>query len=212
MKNNSLKYKILLLSMGCFIFIKTSIAQSSMAIDASQVLSNFKFTDSEGNQDKSYSGNYSGAYSLGYRYASEGGLLIRTSIGMRKGGATLVFDGANYSWTLQYAELKLGGGYMFGQGRFKPYLSVSGYIGYLLKANQRVNNEDFDIINTQSLQKIDYGIIGSPGVQITLSDEISAYTQFSYLMGLQNIETDDNGQKASNVAYMLTLGIAFSIQ
>ncbi|MBN4051186.1 outer membrane beta-barrel protein [bacterium AH-315-M05] len=212
MKNNSFKFKILLLSIGCFIFIKASIAQSSMTIDASQVFSNFKFTDSEGNQDKSYSGNYSGAYSLGYRYASEGGLLIRTSIGMRKGGATLVFDDANYNWTLQYAEFKLGGGYMYGDGLFKPHLTVAGYFGYLLKANQRVNNEDFDIINLESIQKIDYGVIGSLGTQITISDEISAYTEFSYLMGLQNIETDDNGQKASNVAYMLTLGLAFSIQ
>lgn len=195
-----------------FILSSNSImAQSNFTIDASQVISNFKFIDSENNQDKSYAGIYSGAYNLGYRYNSEGGLLIRSSIGMRKGGATLVYDGTNYTWTLQYTNISLGGGYMYETGRFKPYLTVGGYFGYLLKANQRINNEELDIIDMEAIQKIDYGAIGSLGTQITLSDDISAYTEFSYLRGLKNIEKGSNGQKSSNISYMLTLGLVFSI-
>ncbi len=195
------------------IFSSSSIiAQSNFTIDASQVFSNFKFVDSNNNIDKSYTGNYSGAYNLGYQYISDGGLLIRTGIGMRKGGATMIYDGANYNWSLQYASFNLGGGYIYGDGLFKPYLTVAGYFGYLLKANQRINNQDFDIVNLNEIQKIDYGIIGSLGTQISLSEYISAYTEFSYLMGLQNIETNTNGQQSYNISYMLTLGLVFSIQ
>lgn len=194
-----------------FMIIKTSVmAQSSFTLDASQMLTNFKFIDSMGVQDKSYSGNYSGAYSIGYRYSSAGGFLFRAGIGMRKAGATLVYDATNYSWDLQYADVKLGIGYKYDAGRIQPYLTVSPYYAFLLKANQRINNEDFDIKNSKSLQKTDYGIFISPGTQIRISDDIAAYAEFSYLMGLQNIETDA-GQKGYNTAYALTVGVAFTI-
>ncbi|MBL4652663.1 MAG: outer membrane beta-barrel protein [Flavobacteriales bacterium] len=200
------------LLLGAAIFISPAlVAQSNFTIDASQTLSTFQFVDSEANVDKSYSGNYSGAYNLGYRYIHEKGIIVRTGIGMRTGGATMVYDGINYNWSLQYATFNLGGGYMYGDGLFKPYLTVAGYFGYLLKANQTVNNEDFDIINIGEIQKIDYGVIGSLGTQITLSDEISAYTEFSYLRGLGNLETNETGQKSSNISYMLSLGMSFSI-
>ena len=206
------KFKILLLSIG-FMFTGTSMmAQSSLTLDASQVISTFKFTDSEGSKDKSYSASYSGAYSVGYRNATDFGLIIRASIGMHKAGATLMYDSANYMWTLQYADAKLGVGYIYNGDRFSPYLTVSSYLGFLLKANQTLNNQDFDIKKSKSLTNIDQGILISSGVQITLSDDISAYTEFSYRMGLKNIETNDNGQKATNIAYALTLGLAFTIK
>lgn len=206
--------QIKLLSIATIFILSSSslMSQSNITIDASQVLSTFKFVDSNNNIDKSYSGNYSGAYNLGYRYISDGGFLLRTSIGMRKGGATMIYDGTNYNWTLQYASLNLGAGYLYNAGQLKPYLSVAGYFGYLLKANQMINNQDFDILQLNSIQEIDYGVIGSLGAQFEISNYFSAYTEFSYLMGLQNIETSTNGQKSSNIAYMLTLGLSFSIK
>lgn len=188
-------------------------AQSSLTIDASQVMSNFQFTDSTGQKnDTSYSVNYSGAYSLGYRYSTESGLIVSTSIGMRKGGATLVIDNSNYVWDLQYANFKLGAGYVYGEGRFKPYLMVSGYFALLLKANQRLNNENFDIIESGHIQKIDYGLHITPGVQFKISDDLTVYTEIGYLQGLSNIETSTSGQNSKNTAYTLTLGMSFTIK
>lgn len=204
--------KILLIAF-CLVIVRTaSMAQSSLTVDASQVYSNFLFTDSAGVQDDSYSGSYSGAYSLGYRYSTEFGLFIRSGLGMRKGGATMQYDGANYMWTLQYAEIKAGVGYLYKTERFCPYLSVTPYFGYLLKANQKLNNEDYDIRNTNSIQKTDFGLYASPGVLIKLSDAVSAYAEFSYIRGFKNLETDANGQAAYNTGYAGTAGLAFTIK
>ena len=216
MRNNTVK--TILLSL-VFIWISSSLAaQSSLTVDASQLMTTFKFTDSEGNTDNSYLGKYTGSYSIGYRYLSLDGLIIRASIGMRGAGATMVYDDANYIWDLKYADIKAGVGYAYGVGRLLPYITVSPYVAYLLKASQTLNHEIFDILELESLERLDYGVVGSPGVQMTISDFISAYAEFSYMMGLQNLETDLNvesntsGQKSSNVAYGITAGISFTIQ
>lgn len=203
--------KILFLLTGMFIASTQVIAQSSVTIEASQVISTFKYIDSDGTRDKSYSGIYSGAYGLGYRYVSEAGLLVRAGLGMRKGGATMVYDNTNYTWNLQYADVKAGIGYMYNKKQFKPYLSASGYYAILLKANQSLNNENFDIKNSKSLKKNDFGIFITPGLQFKASDAVSVYAEFNYMMGLQNLEVD-SGQKSYNRAYSFSLGVAFTIK
>lgn len=196
-------------------------AQSSITIDASQQITNFVFTDGSGQQDNTYlmfgeenlyKPVYNGAYNFGYSYLLDFGLFFRVSVGMRNAGATMVYDATNYKWEFQYLQGKLGVGYALDLGLVNPYLAVSGYYGYMLKANQRINNEDFDIIDSESIQKTDYGLNIPLGVRIDASEYVSVYTEVSYLMGLQNIETADNGQEANNVGYLFTLGLSFTIR
>ena len=215
MKMHISKFKIILFVLG-FISTTTAMGQSSLTIDASQLYSTFKFQDSQGNVDDSYLPAYTGAYSIGYRYSSEGGLLIRANVGMRNAGATMIYDDANYLWSLQYADAKLGAGYLLNLGRFNPYVTVSGYYAYLLKANQIQGSTNYDMIKGAKLQRTDYGVVASPGLQVTLSEYISVYTELSYLMGLQNMETQNvesttSIQQGYNRAYSLTLGLAFTI-
>jgi len=211
MTNYIFKSKILLLSIGFILIDKASLkAQSNITIDASQMLTNFKFTDDQGAKDKSYTGSYSGAYSIGYRHTGEKGLLLRGGVGMRKAGANLVYDAMNYSWNLQYLDVKLGVGWMFGKGRAKPYISASPYYAFLLKATQVLNNQYFNILDSKSLKTSDYGVFITPGVQFKASDAISVYGEFNYMLGLQNLETSAS-EKSYNRAYSLTLGVAFTI-
>lgn len=203
--------KTLLLVAGFTLTGTSAMAQSAVTIDASQAFTNFKFTDSKGNVDNSYRALASGAYSLGYRYVSEKGIMFRASLGMRRAGATMVYDASNYSWNLQYADIKLGAGYMYKGGRFSPYLNVSGYYSMLLTAYQVLNNINYDIKNSKSIQNNDFGILVTPGLQFKASDNISVYTEFNYLMGLQNLETGSNGEKSYNRAYSMSLGVAFTI-
>ena len=199
---------LLTILFACVTVVK---AQSSLTVDASQLYSTFKFVDSDNTvSSDEYKGIFTGAYGFGYRYAFENGLTLHSGIGMRTGGASLVIDESNYSWRLQYGEYKLGAGYLYDMGRFSPYFNVSGYLGYMIRGYQTLNNEDFNIIESDLLNRVDYGVMFSPGCQVKLSDFISAYGQFSYLWGLQNIENDEN-QESGNRAYMLTLGLAFSI-
>lgn len=213
---NILKINILLLLFG-FISITSAKAQSSLTLDATQLYTSFQFHDSQGNKDNSYSGNFGGAYSIGYRYTLENGLLLRANVGMRKAGATLVYDEANYMWDLQYADARLGVGYMLNSTRFKPYVTVSGYYAYLLKANQTLNQVNYDIKEANVLSNTDYGVVANPGVQVALSEYFSVYAEASYLMGLQNIESKEaeaigSGQKGYNRTYGLSLGLVFSIK
>jgi len=210
-RNLPLKVSLILVMIS-LISLEKANGQSFFNIEASQLVANFKFFDSDGVQDKTYSPIYTGAYNLGYSYEFEFGLLLSASVGMRNSGSTMVYDATNYRWDFQYLHNDLGVGYGFALGRFKPYLMVSGYSGFLLKANQRVNNEDFDIIDSESIKREDIGMFFSPGVKITLSDAISVYTEFNYLLGIRNIEIGENVQKSQNFAYSLTLGLSFAIQ
>ncbi len=56
---------------------------------------------------------------------------------------------------------------------------------------------------------MDYGVIGAPGIQISITDAVSTYIELSYLMGLENIESNEK-QTANNIAYGLTLGLSIS--
>lgn len=210
MKNQTLTLKVFLLAIGVLIAGRMSYAQSALTIDASQLITNFNFTDSEGNRDDSYKPLYTGAYNFGYSYYSDFGMFITFSAGMRKAGATMVYDASNYNWDLQYGQLKLGTGYEFGAGRLKPYLGVSFYYAILLKASQTLNNEDFDIIDSGAVKTSDYGLYFTPGVKFMISDAISLYTEYSYLMGLNNIETGSDGQISKVAAHVMTIGLAFT--
>jgi len=129
---------------------------------------------------------------------------------MRHGGANLVYDDFNYSWRLQYADLKLGLGYMTQFENINPYFTASGYYAFLLRGTQILHNEIQNITESNILSNIEYGLVFSPGVNFKLSDYVSAYTEIIYLKGLTNIEKDPL-QKSKNSAFGLSIGVACSL-
>jgi hypothetical protein len=184
-------------------------AQSFITIDGSQVFSNLKFTNSNGQKDKSYSNIITGGYSIGYRIYKKG-LFARLNVGMRKGGATMVYNNSNITWGLQYCDVRLGVGYELDKWRIKPYVSASGYYSFLLKATQSMDGLNYDIKKNKSVKSSDYGVLLVPGIKVFISDYISIYSEFSYLIGLQNLETNTK-QKLNNTGYSISLGIAATI-
>jgi len=198
--------------LGLMSFVISANAQSKITVNSSLMYTNFSFKDSQGAKDTSYTGAFSQAFHVGYRYMNaRGGLLIRADLGMRNANATIFYDNSNYIWDLQYLDLKAGAGYLYSFGSIGAYMTLSPYFGYLLKGNQVLNNENFDIKKTQSLSNIDYGFFVSPGAQFNISENISFYTEFSYMMGLQNLETGETGQITKNYAFALTAGVTFSL-
>ncbi len=198
------------LLLGFISYVTVANAQSSLILEASQLFTSFKYTDSQGNSlNSEYSGIFTGAYEAGYRFVTDGGLMFNAGIGMRKAGATLIYDEMNYKWDLQYANARMGAGYMLKKDLVSPYLNVSGYYAYMLRGYQTINNEDFNIKESESINVSDYGVIINPGLQIAVSDVISTFFEFNYLMGFKNLEKDED-QKAKNFAYGLTFGLAFS--
>jgi len=220
MKIKKIKIFALATVMFAGINITSLKAQSAIDVEASQMVTNFVFTNSLGEQqssylvwkaDNEYKPAYSGAYHLGYSYTLDMGMFFRAHTGMRKSGATMVYDDANYQWDLQYLQGRLGIGYGYSIGMVAPYLCVSGYYSHLLKANQVIDNQEFNIKKSGDIEKNDFGLYTSPGVRIDASDYMSVYLELSYLMGLQNIETSD-AQESLNIANAFTVGVSFNIQ
>ena len=206
-----MKIRNFLLAIAASMTSVFTFGQSSITIDASQNITNFKFTNSEGEKDENYKANYSGGYSLGYRYSLENGMFFPVKLGMRSAGASYIYDDANYSWKMQYAEARLGVGYNYSFEKFAVHLSATGYFGYLLKANQRLNNEDFDIRDSGTINTSDYGVFISPGINYQANELINVYLDLNYMLGLANLETDES-QESKNTLFGATLGLAFTIK
>lgn len=188
---------------------ETGRTQSFITIDGSQAFTSFKFTDSQGNTDDSYSSIPGGWYSLGYRLYKKG-FFIRGNIGMRKAGSALTYDGQSVTYNLQYCDLRLGAGYQFDEWRIKPYASVAPYYSFLIQANQNLNGVNYDIKNNGTFSTSDLGVLVIPGLTMFVSDYFSVYTEFTYLVGLKNIESSGS-QTLKNKGYCFTLGIAATL-
>jgi hypothetical protein len=205
--------KLIIIYILGFLSIGAAVqAQSSLTIDASQNITNFSYENSLGEKDKEYKANYSGSFSVGYRNILSSGVIIRGSLGMRNAGATLVVNEINNTYNFQYFEAKIGGGYLYSlSDKLGVYMTASPYFGYLLKARQNLLNNDIDIINDESINKVDYGIYITPGVNFNMSEFIAAYFELNVMRGLANLETDES-QKSHNTLIGFSLGLAFTIK
>lgn len=192
-------------------FSYTASAQMNLTIEASQNITNFRFFDSNGDQMDGYQAEYSGGYALGFSYGLDNGLYFPVKLGMRNGGATYIYDNSNYSWDLKYTEARLGVGYQYSFGKMGAHFSAMGYYGYLLKANQRLNNENYNIRESGDISKTDYGVFFSPGATFSATENISVYLDLNYMLGLANLETDGK-QVSHNTLYGASLGLAFTIK
>ena len=203
--------KILLVLTLIFISFTSNAQEPSFTIEASQLVSTFKFVNSDNmKQNSDYQSVFTGSYGIGYRNIFKNNVIFKAGLGKRNGGANYVYDGMNYSWRLEYAEAKIGGGYILKRRVFSPYAVLNGYYGYLLRGTQILNNEEFNITKSGILKKSDFGIVGNIGLDFNISHFVSAYTEVLYLYGLSNIEKD-SGQKSANRSYGITLGLSFNL-
>lgn len=206
-----MKKSLQTLFIACFILISVKVnAQSGIFIEASQLYTTFNFIDSQGNNlSNEYTGRYTGTYGLGYSYTTDFGLLFRTGIAMRNAGARLIYDDMSYSWDMQYAQAKLGLGYAYFTDKINPYLMAYGYYGHMLTGTQRLNNEHFDLLRSELLTEMDYGLIVSPGVEIVITENLSSFIELKYIHGFHNIETNES-KTTNNIAYGLSFGLSIT--
>ena len=99
---------------------------------------------------------------------------------------------------------------MLNKWRLKPYIMLTPYYSFLTKAYQTVNTQNYDMVKNKTIKNSDYGVNGSFGIKVTLSDLFSIYAEGSYLYGLQNNEVNTK-QKLYNRAYFITLGATIKI-
>jgi hypothetical protein len=183
-------------------------AQSALNIDAGEVFSTFKYSDSNGSE-KNFTSNITSCFSLGYQYTANSGLFIKANVGLRKAGASFVYNKTNIDWNLQYTTVDLGVGYILNKWRLKPYISASPYFAYMLKGEETLGQYSYDIKQNKSMSGTDFGVYISPGVKIALSNFVSFYAEYKQILGLQNLETT-TGQASYNRGFSVNLGIAIT--
>ena len=81
----------------------------------------------------------------------------------------------------------------------------------MLQANQRLDDQDFDIRDKGVLETTDFGVFVSPGANFTVSEYIGVYLDLNYMFGLSNLETEAD-QVSRNSLFGGTLGVAFTIK
>jgi hypothetical protein len=213
---NRAKYHIVGLILINLFNINSSSAQSDFNIEAYAVFSTFNFTAKNVNPNTTtvantnYSHTTVSAFSLGYTHSASNGLLLLGSLGVRQAGSSLIYNSINYIWNMHYADIKAGVGYQFDKWRLKPFVSVCPYYGYLLNGTQTFNQESYDLKANKSLKNNDYGLFANVGFKAALSPYISVYTEYNYILGLQNIETGQN-QYLYNRGFSVKFGVALTI-
>lgn len=188
---------ILLLSILSFNLL--SFGQSSLSIEYGQNFTKFKFINDQNTQFADLTSNFSNSFTLGYSYSLDQGVFFSSKIGVRQAGASYVFENFNYQWDLHYSEFRLGVGYHYGLGPVHVHFSTQGYLGYLFKAEQRLHNNFRDMLAEETVRPIDVGLFFSPGVTYPLNDNIDLGLDINYMLGLTNIEMDENQQTTNNM-------------
>ena len=192
------------------VFTNYSKAQSTVTFDVGQTFSKFKYSDSQG-EINDFSNNITGCFSLGYNYFGQNGIIIRGNAGMRKGGASLVYNETDFYWNLQYVDFNIGAGYVFDRLKVKPYIVASPYFAYMLKGEQKIADKTYNVIKNKTMSTLDYGVYVIPGVKVAVTNTLAFYAEYKQIIGLQNLETSStNNQKTFNRGFSINLGIAIS--
>lgn len=194
--------------LGCVLF--TSNAQTDFCFDFSLVSSNFKFVDTGDNINKDFSSNLTNALNLGVVRTLNKGFVFGGSVGYRGAGASTQIGGVNFDWDFKYADVKGVVGYRLNKWRLRPYVTASSYYAFLLKATQTNGTTVYNNLEDKSISNTDFGIIGTGGVNMKVSEEISVYATYNYIYGIKNIQMEEN-QELYNRGYSITFGMAFTI-
>lgn len=199
-------YKHLFTLLLTLIVTVTSFGQNHLLLSSGQNMTNFLFKDDQGTKDTSYNANFSSSFNLGYAFSLEQGVYFSTKLGLRRAGASYVYDDFNYNWNIMYSEYRLGVGYMYGFGKLNVHLSTEGYVAYALTANQRLFDVNRDMIAAGTIERLDYGLFASPGVGYNITESVTAELDLNYMYGLGNLETNTT-QTSQNTLYGLSVGL-----
>ncbi|MCE9539973.1 MAG: outer membrane beta-barrel protein, partial [Bacteroidetes bacterium] len=198
------------------VFSKQAGAQSYLKIEGAQVFSIFKFSTKIDNPNltsedtPTYAHTSVSAFGIGYERVKSNGLLILGGLGMRKAGSSLIYKKIDYLWKMQYIDVKAGIGYQVNKWPIKPYAAVLPYFAYLYNAKQSIGTNSYDIKASGSFKNSDFGMFMALGFKAGISPYISIYSEYNYILGLQNIETG-NEQYLYNRGFSFKLGIALTL-
>ncbi|MFH1119826.1 MAG: SH3 domain-containing protein [Bacteroidota bacterium] len=188
--------------------------QDNFSVNFGQTFARFKYADSKGNADENMSAAIGNAYALNYNKTGSNGLFIRPELGYKKYGAQSSIDDLLLNWSLQYLDLNFGAGYRGTDMKFNPVIGGSLYASFLLKADQTVGRNIYNLKENDDINKMDFGMNLIAGVNYSFSETASILLECRYAIGLRQLEPNQvstQTQDMKNRAFSLHFGLAFDI-
>lgn len=188
-----------------------SFSQSFVSFKYSQIYSKFHYRDRNGNPDESMKADMRTGYGIDFKKLVARNVYIGSELWYKNLGAVSYLNNQKLDWSLHYLDLNLGGGFVLNYLRIKPYVGASFYAGYLFKANQTIGVNYFNILDNNSIKKLDYGVNLNGGIQYAFSGVTAVFFEVMYSRGLKNIETNSE-EKLYNSALSFRFGLSFLIE
>lgn len=199
---------VFLLIMLIYIQAKTQ-AGSRLGIAVGVNTSNFEFVNSEGTLQDGYKSSTSTLFGaqLNRFYRRHVG---RIGLTVREGGASYSTSGTSVSWTTNYLTFNVG--YMMNvvnKPRLKVYPGITYYGGYMVNGKQTIGERVLSLNDGRSLKKLDHGLEPLLGLSYGISENINFCFEYSYGLGLAQLEKNTMNQKTYNRYSSVVLGLGF---
>lgn len=196
-----------------------SWGQKFGSIHFAQNYATFKYFDSEGKPNEHLTSDIKPSYGFNFNKAFPFGLFLRQEFGYKNYGAISMLDNnERINWSLHYLDLNIGAGYMYFKTKLKPYGGICFYTSYLYKADQIIGSRYYNLLVTNSIKKLDYGINSFLGVQypfllqhVPFTEYVAVFVEYRNVLGLNQLETNNEGsnQKLFNRANSFHFGVSF---
>ncbi len=199
----------LLVLIMCFLSLS---AQNKIGVSFSQTYSTFRFKDSDGEvEDLKYTIKY--GYGLIWQQEILESVFVDGSLSYNCKGATSTLGVQKLDWMLQYVNAGVSAGYKMTIGRLSPQGGAGLYYGRLLKAEQSIGSDYFDLIETDYIRKSDFGANLFAGIGYDYSDNGSVFVRLNETVGLLQLEKNEQStQRMFNRTFSIQLGLFFTIQ
>lgn len=186
-------------------------AQEQVGLHFSHNFSTFRFLDNEGEKEDL---KYTIKYGYGFIFQKQFGsnVFAESLLSYNNKGANSQIGNAKLDWSFHYVNMTLNGGYKLDLGRLHPYGGLGIYYGRLLKADQFVGSEYYDLMTMDIISMNDFGVNAFGGVEFAYSRSGSVFIRLNQEMGLLQLErAEDNIQKMFNRTFSIQLGLLFNI-
>lgn len=185
-------------------------SHSGVVLEGAQSFTTFRFISNNAADNHGFTRKSDREFSLGYLYDWKYGIILGGDIGLYYGGADEVLGNEDYSWELKYIRTKISVGYLLHKWRIKPFVSVSLYYGYLLRATESIGCEEYDLSKDDKIRNWDFGLVTTGGVKVPLSHTFQVFGAYNQNFGLLNIETH-TGQRLYNRGFSFSLGVIINL-
>ncbi len=185
--------------------------QEQVGLYFSHNFSTFRFLDNEGEKED-LKFTIKNGYGFIFQKQFGSNVFAEGLLAYNNKGANSQIGNFKLDWSFHYVNIALNGGYRLNLGRLHPYGGLGIYYGRLLKADQFIGTEYYDLMTMDIISMNDSGVNVFGGVEFTHSRNGSVFIRLNQEMGLLQLErADDDNQKMFNRTFSIQLGLLFYI-